>query len=105
MGGRLATAGSWLVTLGMAELCPALPPSGGMYHWSAELGGPTWAWFPAWLNIVGLITAIAGIDYGCAEFLVPMLGLGSKSSSILIVYGLLLLSHALINHYGIRRVA
>src|SRR5207245_5256342 len=41
----------------------------------------------------------------CAEFLVPMLGLGSKSSSILIVYGLLLLSHALINHYGIRWVA
>ena len=105
LGWPLATAGTLLVTLSMAELCSALPTSGGMYHWSAELGGPTWAWFTAWLNIVGLITAIAGIDYGCAEFLVPMLGLGSKSSTILIVYGLLLLSHALINHYGIRWVA
>jgi amino acid transporter len=51
----------------MAELCSALPTSGGMYHWSAELGGPTWAWFTDWLNIVGLITAIAGIDYECSE--------------------------------------
>ena len=79
LGWPLATAGTLLVALSMAELCSALPTSGGMYHWSAELGGPTWAWFTAWLNIVGLITAIAGIDYGCAEFLVPLLGLDSRS--------------------------
>ncbi len=105
LGWPLATAGTLLVTLSMAELCSALPTSGGMYHWSAELGGPTWAWFTAWLNIVGLITAIAGIDYGCAQFLVPMLGLEEKASTLLAVYALLLLTHALINHYGIRWVA
>jgi amino acid transporter len=105
LGWPLATAGTLLVALSMAELCSALPTSGGMYHWSAELGGPTWAWFTAWLNIVGLITAIAAIDYGCAEFLVPLLGLDSRSSTILLVYGLLLLTHGAINHYGIRWVA
>lgn len=105
LGWPLATAGTLLVTLSMAELCSALPTSGGMYHWAAELGGPTWAWFTAWFNIVGLVTAIAGIDYGCAEFLVPLLGIESKHSTIFFVYALLLLSHALINHYGIRVVA
>ncbi len=105
LGWPLATAGTLLVALSMAELCSALPTSGGMYHWSAELGGPTWAWFTAWLNIVGLIAAIAGIDYGCAEFLVPLLGLDSGSSTLLLVYGLLLLTHGAINHYGIRWVA
>ncbi|MGH9404289.1 MAG: amino acid permease [Terriglobia bacterium] len=105
LGWPLATAGTLLVALSMAELCSALPTSGGMYHWSAELGGPMWAWFTAWLNIVGLVAAIAGIDYGCAQFLVPMLGLESKTSVLLIVYGLLLLSQAVINHYSTRWVA
>ncbi len=105
LGWPLVTLGTLLVALSMAELCSALPTSGGMYHWSAELGGPTWAWFTAWFNIVGLVAAVAGIDYGCAEFLVPLLGLASKPSSILAVYGVLLLTHGLINHFGIRGVA
>jgi amino acid transporter len=105
LGWPLATAGTLFVVLSMAELCSALPTSGGMYHWSAELGGPTWAWFTAWLNIVGLVAAVAGIDYGCAQFLVPILGMESKLSTLLTVYGLLLVSHGLINHFGIRWVA
>jgi amino acid transporter len=105
LGWPLVTFGTLMVTLSMAELCSALPTSGGMYHWSAELGGPTWAWFTAWLNIVGLITAIAAIDFGCAEFLVPMLGLQSKTHSLLAVYALLLFSQAIINHYSTALVA
>ncbi len=105
LGWPIATVGTLLVTLSMAELCSALPTSGGMYHWSAELGGPTWAWFTAWLNILGLVTAIAGIDYGCALFLVPMLGLESKPATILLVYSALLLSQGLINHTSIDWVA
>jgi amino acid transporter len=105
LGWPLATGGTLLVALSMAELCSALPTSGGMYHWAAELGGPLWAWFAAWLNIVGLIAAIAGIDYGCAQFLLPMLGVESRISSLLFVYALLLLSQALINHSSARLVA
>jgi amino acid transporter len=100
LGWPLATTGTLLVCLSLAELCSALPTSGGMYHWSAELGGPLWAWLTAWLNIVGLITAIAGINYGCAEFLVPIVGLQSKNFSVLLVYTLLLVSQSLINHYS-----
>jgi amino acid transporter len=105
LGWPLATGGTLLVALSMAELCSALPTSGGMYHWSAELGGPMWAWFTAWLNIVGLVTAIAGIDYGCAQFLTPILGFESKACTLLLVYAGLLVSQALINHFSTRMVA
>jgi len=105
LGWPLVTVGTLLVALSMAELSSALPTSGAMYHWSAELGGPAWAWFTAWFNIIGLVTVIVGIDYGCARFLVPIFGLQSKHSTILLVYGLILLSHGLINHYGVRWVA
>ena len=105
LGWPLATVGTLFVALSMAELCSALPTSGGTYHWSAELGGPTWAWFTALLNIVGLITVLAGIDYGCAQFLAPILGFAASTRVLLITYGVLLASHGLINHYGIRWVA
>lgn len=104
-GWPLVTAGTLVVALSMAELCSAIPTSGGMYHWSAELGGPIWAWFTAWLNIIGLLAAIAGIDYGCAEFLLPMLGLQSSTHSLLTVYAFLLLTQAAINHYSAALVA
>ncbi len=104
LGWPLVTLGTLLVALSMAELASAIPTSGAMYHWAAELGGPTWAWFTAWFNIIGLITVIVAIDYGCARFLVPMLGVQSKDSTILLVYGLILLSHGVINHHGVRWV-
>lgn len=105
LGWPIATFGTLLVAMSMAELCSALPTSGGMYHWSAQLGGPMWAWLTAWLNIVGLVAAIAGIDYGCAQFLLPMSGFQAKESSILFIFALLLVSQSIINHYSARLVA
>ena len=105
IGWPLVSAGTLAVALSMAELCSAIPTSGGMYHWAAELGSPMWAWFTAWLNNVGLIAAIAGIDYGCAEFLVPMMGWQSNPRSVLLVYGVVLLSQTVINHYSAALVA
>jgi amino acid transporter len=113
MGGPAEMALGWpLVTLftlavvcSMAELASALPTSGAMYHWSCKLGGKGWGWFTAWFNIVGQIAAIAGIDYGCALFVTPLIGLDSTTPNLLMVYAVILLSHALINHFGIRLVA
>jgi amino acid transporter len=93
------------VALSMAELAASYPTSGGTYHWSALLGGRAWGWFTAWFNIIGLTAAIAGIDYGCAQFLTPLLGLSSSAIAVLTVYAAILISHGLINHYGIRLVA
>jgi amino acid transporter len=113
MGGPAEMAFGWpLVTLftlavvtSMAELASALPTSGAMYHWSCMLGGKSWGWFTAWFNLIGQVTTVAAIDFGCAQFVTPLLGLDATTSNILIVYGSILLSHALINHYGIRLVA
>ncbi|MGE0129744.1 MAG: amino acid permease [Blastocatellales bacterium] len=113
MGGPAEMAFGWpLVTLftlavvcSMAELASALPTSGAMYHWSCKLGGKGWGWFTAWFNIIGQIAAIAGIDYGCALFVTPLIGLEATTQNLLVVYAAILLSHALINHFGIRLVA
>jgi amino acid transporter len=105
LGWPLVAFFSLAVAASMGEIASAFPTSGGMYHWATILGGPGWGWFTAWFNILGLIATIAGIDYGCAQFLMPLAGLPSKPGVLLAVYGAVLASHALINQYGIRLVA
>src|SRR5207237_5667288 len=92
------------VAVSMAELASSMPTSGAMYHWACLLGGKGWGWFTAWFNIVGQLAALAGIDYGCALFVAPLIGLPA-ARDVLFVYVAVLLSHALINHLGIRLVA
>ena len=113
MGGPAEMAFGWplvslftlAVALSMAELASSMPTSGAMYHWACRLGGKGWGWFTAWFNIVGQLAALAGIDYGCALFVTPLAGLPTTTGNVLIVYAGVLLSHALINHVGIRLVA
>ena len=104
-GWPLVTVFTLTVALSMAELASALPTSGAMYHWSTKLGGKGWGWFTAWFNIIGNLTVLAGIDYGCAQFVTPLLGFNATTKNLLLVYAAILLSHALINHFGIRLVA
>jgi amino acid transporter len=96
---------SLAVAASMAEIASACPTSGAMYHWASILGGSGWGWFTGWFNILGLVATIAGIDYGCAQFLMPLLGMPARHSVLLALYGLILASHAFINHFGIRLVA
>jgi len=113
MGGPFEMAVGWpLVTLftltvamSMAELASALPTSGSVYHWSSKLGGSSWGWFTAWFNIAGNLTVLAGVDYGCALFVTPLIGLEATTRNLLLVYAAVLISHALINHFGIQLVA
>lgn len=105
LGWPLVSLFTLAVVCSMAELASAIPTSGAMYHWSCKLGGKGWGWFTAWFNIVGQIAAIAGIDYGCALFVTPLLELEATTKNLLIVYAAILLSHAAINHFGIRLVA
>ena len=108
-GWPLATLFTLAVAASMAELCSAYPTSGAMYHWAAALGGPSWGpawgWFVAWLNIAGLTAALAGINYSCAQFVLPFLGITSTYWNLLAMFGFILLTQALLNHYGIRLVA
>lgn len=105
IGWPLVTFFVLFVAAALGELASAIPTSGALYHWASLLGGPGWGWVTAWLNLIGLIAAIAGIDYGCAQFMVPLLGLPDTTPNHMLVFGLLLLSHAVLNHVGIRAVA
>jgi amino acid transporter len=113
MGGPAQMAFGWplvslftlAVALSLAELASSLPTSGTMYHWASRLGGKGWGWFTAWFNIAGQLAAVAAIDYGCALFVTPLLGLPATAGWLLLVYSAILLSHAIINHFGIRLVA
>src|SRR5437016_8438323 len=105
IGWPLVTLFVLFIAASMAELASAIPTSGALYHWSSLLGGVGWGWFTACLNLVGLVAAIAGIDYGCAQFLTPLLGMPDVPRSHMMVFSGLLLSHAVMNHIGIRAVA
>ena len=104
-GWPLVTVFTLAVAMSMAELASALPTSGAMYHWSSRLGGKGWGWFTAWFNIGGNLTLLAAVDYGCAKFVMPLVGLEASNRNLLLVFAAILTSHALFNHFGIRLVA
>ena len=47
----------------MSELVSAYPTAGRPVLVGAKLGGPAWAWFTGWFNMIGLIAVDASIDY------------------------------------------
>jgi len=105
LGWPLVTIFTLSVAAGLAELASAFPTAGAMYHWSARLGGPGWGWFTAWFNFTGQFAILAGISYGCAEFMTPLLGLAPTYANKLLVYAAILWSQGILNHLGIRLVA
>src|SRR6187200_1674026 len=58
------------VAASMAELASAYPTAGGLYFWAFRLGGKTWAWVTAWLNMIGQITITAGINVAAAIYII-----------------------------------
>ena len=104
VGWIIVSIASVFIVLSMAELASAFPTAGALYHWSSFLGNKHYGWFTAWFNFVGQVATTAGIDYGMALFIANLLGL-QGSGTLLTLYAVLLLSHGIFNHYGIRAVA
>ena len=105
LGWPLATLFTLTVAASMAELCSAYPTAGAMYHWAADLGGPGAGWLVAWLNIFGLIAAQAGINYSCAQFILPFLGVASTPRNLLLMFAFILITQGALNHWGVKLVA
>ncbi len=126
-GGGFSVAMGWLfggiiamlVAFGMGQIASSFPTAGGLYHWSSHLGGKAWGWATAWFNLLGLVFVVSSVDVGVyillrELILKPMFGLAMDSWTItfsptfivdmwqLTIVGLLLVSQALFNHYGIR---
>ncbi|CAB4879515.1 unannotated protein [freshwater metagenome] len=101
-----------LVGMSMGEICSSYPTAGGLYYWSAKLArnnGARWAWFTGWFNLLGQIGVIASVDYALAIFIgyfVRMFDDGFRLTALTIfgIYMLVLLSHAVLNIFGVKLV-
>jgi len=104
-----------IVALGMAEVASSYPTAGGLYYWSAKLAdeagadGARWSWFVGWFNLVGQVAVTAGIDFGLALFTNAFLnlafGVPADPPHTILIFGIVLIIHALLNTFGIRVVA
>jgi amino acid permease (GABA permease) len=101
-----------LIGLAMAEVCSSYPTAGGLYYWSAKLGGKNsaaWSWFTGWFNLLGQIAVTAGIDFGGAFFMSALFNqlfnYTLDPPHIIVVYAVILFLHGLLNTFGVRLVA
>jgi amino acid permease (GABA permease) len=101
-----------LVGLAMAEVCSSYPTAGGLYYWSAKLGGKNsaaWSWFTGWFNLLGQVAVTAGIDFGLAFFATALLNLVFNYPTgppwVILIYAIVLFVHGLLNTFGVRLVA
>ena len=82
-GGPVAISWGWplisipilIIGFCLSELVSAYPTAGGIYWWAGKLGGPVWAWFTGWFNLIGLVAVVASVDYACANFMNVIFGL------------------------------
>ena len=105
VGWPLVTVLTLFIAASMAELCSAYPTSGAMYHWAVALGGPATGWFVAWLNIIGLVAAQAGINYSCAQFILPFLDIPATPGNVFGMFAFTLVVQGALNHWGVGLVA
>jgi amino acid permease (GABA permease) len=100
------------VGLAMAEVCSSYPTAGGLYYWAAKIAPKNparWSWFTGWFNFLGQVAVTAGIDFGAAFFINAFAdlqwGFSATPGHTILIYGIVLLVHGLLNQFGIRLVA
>ncbi|MEO8089415.1 MAG: amino acid permease [Gemmatimonadales bacterium] len=91
-----------------------------MYFWAYRLGGKTWAWVTAWLNMVGQVTITVGINVAAAIYIVgaitrifdiapdqaiPVFGTMTSWYFCIFVMVLIMIPQILINAFGIKLTA
>ncbi len=57
------------IAASMAEIASAYPTAGGLYFWASRMKNKRWGWWTAWLNLLGQLAMVAGIDYAAAGFI------------------------------------
>src|SRR5262249_14629869 len=84
----------------------------GLYFWSAKLArtnGPAWSWFTGWFNFLGQVAVTAGVDYGAALFTNAFLDMqwnfAATPGHTVMIFGVILLLHALLNTLRVKLVA
>jgi amino acid transporter len=114
VGWPLVSVLTLAVAASMAEIASAYPTAGGLYFWAFRLGGKTWAWTTAWLNMIGQVAITAGINIAAAIYLIGAVTrvFGIPSDALytnwyfqLCVMVLILIPQIVINVWGIRLTA
>ncbi|TPX61376.1 hypothetical protein SpCBS45565_g07288 [Spizellomyces sp. 'palustris'] len=117
LGGPVALTWGWLIVasfvmcigLCMAEICSTYPTAGGLYYWTAKLGGrkygPVFSWFEAWFNALGQIAGASGSVLSAAQLLAAMITIANPGTVIneYKTYGIflaLVVTGALVNTMG-----
>ena len=106
LGWPLVSLFALAVAATMGQLASTFPTAGGLYHWSAILGGRGWGWATAWFNLAGLVTVLAAINVGTYRFAMASLGIGPIPAELDLAaqaIGVVLItaSQAVVNHLGI----
>jgi amino acid permease (GABA permease) len=111
-GWPIVGAFTLMVGLAMAEVCSSYPTAGGLYYWAAKLAprnSAAWSWFTGWFNFLGQVAVTAGIDFGAAFFLNAFLdlqfGFAATPPHTILLFGIILLLHGLLNTFGVKLVA
>lgn len=71
-GWPLVVTMTLMVALPMAEICSAMPSSGGVYFWAGTLGGrhgPLFSWITGWFQMLGQVGITAGVEYTVVLYL------------------------------------
>ena len=76
-----------------------------MYHWACALGGAGWGWWCALLNIIGLVTEVAGINYSCAQFVLPFFRIPATNANLYLMFAFILITQGLLNQFRVRLIA
>ncbi|EYE97520.1 amino acid permease [Aspergillus ruber CBS 135680] len=71
------------IAMAMAELCSAMPTSGGLYYAAAVLAppeyGPFAAWIVGWSNWIGQVTAAPSVNYSLAAMILAAVSIENPS--------------------------
>ncbi|KAI9720682.1 MAG: hypothetical protein M1828_005562 [Chrysothrix sp. TS-e1954] len=105
-GWLVAMIGIQSVALGMAEICSAMPTSGGLYYASAVLAPPGWgplaSWITGWSNWMGQITGAPSVNYGTASMMLAAASISNpdfvpSNYQVFLVATLLMIVHGFIS--------
>ena len=106
IGWPLVSVMTLAVAASMAEIASAYPTAGGLYFWAFRLGGRTWAWTTAWLNMIGQVAITAGINVAAAIYLIGIFTREPTSWNFqILIMVLILIPQVVINLWGIRLTA
>lgn len=102
------------VAMAMAELCSAMPTSGGLYYAAAVLAppgyGPLAAWVTGWSNWIGQITAAPSVDYALSAMILAAVSITNPDYiptdwQTFLLTTLIMIIHAGISSLPTKRVA